>query len=94
MGTRAGVANICLIIRGEVFFLELKTASGRQSPEQMAFAAAARTAGATYAIARSPEEAKGCCVAGALCGRTAGRHRQAHPGSRMSRWSITGPSCR
>jgi tRNA-dihydrouridine synthase len=58
MGTLAGVADICLTIRGHSYYLELKRRTGRQSPEQIAFAAAAGAAGATYAVARSPEEAK------------------------------------
>jgi hypothetical protein len=58
MGVRPGVADFCLTIRGHSHFLELKRRTGRQSPEQIAFAAAAEAAGASYAVARSPEEAK------------------------------------
>ena len=57
-GVVAGVADLGLIIKGRTYLLELKTRTGRQSPEQMAFAAAAEAAGATYAIARTPEQAK------------------------------------
>lgn len=56
-GVIAGVADLALVIRGHAHFLELKTRCGRQSPEQIAFAAAAEAAGASYAVARSPEEA-------------------------------------
>src|SRR5580765_5036876 len=57
-GVVAGVADLVLIIKGRAYLLELKTAKGRLSPEQIAFAEAARAAGGVYAIARTPEEAK------------------------------------
>lgn len=53
-----GVADFALVLPGgRAAFLEIKTAKGRQSPEQRAFEAACRENGTPYRIARSPEEA-------------------------------------
>jgi hypothetical protein len=57
-GVVAGVADLVVVIRGKAHLLELKTAKGRLSPEQWAFREAAVAAGAEYAVARTPEEAK------------------------------------
>jgi hypothetical protein len=57
-GVVAGVADLVLVIKGRAHFLELKTATGRQSREQVAFALAAVHAGGLYEIATSPEQAK------------------------------------
>lgn len=53
-----GVADFALVLPGgRAAFLEIKTAKGRQSPEQRAFEVACRENGTPYRIARSPEEA-------------------------------------
>jgi hypothetical protein len=57
MGTRAGVADLVLIIDGHSHFLELKTAKGRPSRAQMDARTAVEMAGGTYAIARGIDEA-------------------------------------
>lgn len=57
MGLRAGVADLCFIVSGRPHFLELKSADGRQSPEQVAFAADCAIAGAHYELARNIGEA-------------------------------------
>lgn len=57
-GVIAGVADLVLVIRGRAHFLELKTARGRQSVEQVVFAEAAVAAGAVYAVVRTPEQAR------------------------------------
>lgn len=59
LGMLPGFADFIVIIKGRAYLLELKTKTGRQSPEQVAFAEAAEAAGATYAVARTPEQAKG-----------------------------------
>ncbi len=65
MGVQRGVADLCLLIPrgpfqyGMACFLELKAAKGRQTPEQRAFMDAVVRGGARYAIAKSPEEARG-----------------------------------
>lgn len=54
-----GVADFALVLPGgRAAFVEIKTAKGRQSPEQRAFEAACRANGAPYHVVRSPEEAK------------------------------------
>jgi hypothetical protein len=58
MGVVAGVSDIVIVVGGRAKFLELKTAKGRQSAEQKAFADWARSAGAEYGLVRSPEEAR------------------------------------
>lgn len=52
MGLRPGVADLCFIIKGRAHFLELKSADGKQSPEQIAFEADCAIAGAHYAVAK------------------------------------------
>lgn len=57
LGVRPGVADFALVLPGgRAAFLELKTPTGRPSPEQRVFRADAEAAGALYAIARTPEE--------------------------------------
>jgi hypothetical protein len=58
MGMLPGAADLLVVVNGMAHWLELKRRTGRQSPEQIAFAAAAEAAGATYAVARTPEQAK------------------------------------
>lgn len=59
MGLRPGVADLCFIVGGRVHFLELKSRDGKQSPEQVAFAADCAIAGAHYELARDIGEACG-----------------------------------
>lgn len=57
LGVRPGVADFALVLPGgRAAFLELKTPTGRASPEQRVFRSDAEAAGALYAIARTPEE--------------------------------------
>ena len=54
---RVGVADrIVLLPGGVVWFVELKTATGRLSPLQNVFAADMRRMGANYIVIRSKEE--------------------------------------
>lgn len=63
MGVRAGASDLVFLypsvrgipaeVVGQVLLLELKTATGQQSPTQMLFAQQARAAGAEYVISRS-----------------------------------------
>jgi hypothetical protein len=56
-GVKAGVADFHLTLRGgRTAWIELKTATGRQSPEQRAFQAAEEAIGALYAVVRSLDE--------------------------------------
>lgn len=57
MGTRAGVADLVLIIGGRAHFLELKTRKGKQSNAQKIAAKQVEMSGATYALAHSIDEA-------------------------------------
>jgi hypothetical protein len=57
-GLRAGVADICIMLPGgETRWLELKRAKGRQSDEQLGFAAICIRLGHSYSLARSYDEA-------------------------------------
>lgn len=58
MGLRPGVADIVIIWHGRAYFLELKTATGKQSEHQSAFQADCFYAGAEYGLAHSFEEAQ------------------------------------
>jgi hypothetical protein len=58
MGMLPGAADLLVVVNGIAHWLELKVGRGRQSPAQVAFEAAAWAAGATYAIARTPEQAR------------------------------------
>jgi len=55
-GLKPGVADVMVLWRGRLICIELKTAKGRQSPEQKNWAEAATCAGAVYYVARSVEE--------------------------------------
>lgn len=57
MGLRPGVADLCFIVKGRAHFLELKSADGKQSKEQVAFEADCAIAGAHYAVAKDLDEA-------------------------------------
>lgn len=59
MGTKAGVADIVLVIRGRTYFLELKGSKGKPSLDQIAVKALVQTAGGTYEIAKGIDEALG-----------------------------------
>jgi len=59
MGVRPGVADIAIILPGgKSAFMELKSPTGRLSPDQRVFRADAETAGALYAVASTPEQAQ------------------------------------
>lgn len=51
MGTRAGVADLVLVIAGKTHFLELKKHGGRMSDAQKLAQSQVRMAGAVYAVA-------------------------------------------
>src|SRR5262245_49903478 len=57
-GLTSGVADVCLVRPGgAAAFLELKSESGRQTPEQVAFQQLCERNGTPYAIARTIDEA-------------------------------------
>lgn len=57
MGVLPGVADLCIVFPGgRVGFLELKRPGGHPSAEQRVFRADCENAGASYAIASTPEE--------------------------------------
>ena len=53
MGLRSGVADLCFVYRGKVYFLELKRRLKKQTVNQLVFEADAIRAGAEYAVADS-----------------------------------------
>ena len=59
MGVVDGVPDLAFVLPdGRAAFLEVKTRTGRLSPEQRAFRDRCTAVGAPYAIVRSVEEAK------------------------------------
>lgn len=57
LGLRAGVADLTVLMPdGQLFFLECKSATGKVSPEQKAFAAAVEDRGARWACVRSIDD--------------------------------------
>ena len=57
-GLQAGAADLCIMLPGgKVAWLELKTATGRQSLAQKGFEAKCRRLGHPYALARTLDEA-------------------------------------
>lgn len=52
-----GISDIVGLLLGRAIYIEVKTATGRQRPEQKAFQAAVERAGGIYIVARSPGEA-------------------------------------
>jgi hypothetical protein len=62
MGRVAGVADMCLLIptrmgvEARAVFVEFKTATGRQSPKQIAWQATVERAGFQYVVIRSVDE--------------------------------------
>lgn len=58
-GVSAGVADLIILLPiGNVLFVEVKTAKGRQSPEQKAFQERVEKLGFNYVIWRSVEDAE------------------------------------
>lgn len=56
MGVKPGVPDICVIWRGRVIFIELKTPTGRVSPAQKDMARWLTLAGAVVVTCRSVDE--------------------------------------
>lgn len=59
MGTRPGIPDLCIVWRGRVIFIELKTPKGRTSPAQEAVMSALTMAGAVVNVCRSLEDVQG-----------------------------------
>lgn len=59
MGTKAGVADLVIIIRGKAHFLELKAKKGRMSAAQIMSRTLVEAAGAVYQVAYGIDEALG-----------------------------------
>ena len=57
MGMLAGVADLEIIVKGRVYYLELKSAKGRQSEAQREFENCAGLAGAIYFLTNNINEA-------------------------------------
>ena len=55
-GLKPGVSDIMILWGGRLICIELKTSTGRQSPEQKEWADSATCAGAAYYVARSVEQ--------------------------------------
>lgn len=58
LGTMAGIPDLCMIVLGKVYFLEVKSQSGKPSTEQVAVFNALEQSGAYVAVARSVDEAR------------------------------------
>ena len=58
LGTVAGIPDLCLIVLGKVYFIEVKSQDGRPAKEQIAVFGALEQAGAFVAVARSVDEAR------------------------------------
>jgi hypothetical protein len=67
-GMRAGVADICIMLGdGRVVWLELKTAKGKQTSDQLEFQKVCEALGHPYLLAHSLDEAmNGLRAAGVL----------------------------
>lgn len=53
-----GTADIVVFHKGKTFWIEMKTATGKQRPEQVTFQAKALTAGHGYLLARTLDEVR------------------------------------
>ena len=60
MGLRSGVSDLVVLLPGRVVFMEVKTATGRQSDAQRDFEALCKSLGLEYHLVRTVEEAVGC----------------------------------
>jgi hypothetical protein len=66
MGMRAGVSDIILFHKKELFALELKAPNGRPTAEQLEFQSDIREAGGHSVVAEGLDEALGCLSAWGL----------------------------
>lgn len=57
MGMRSGVSDLIILMDGKVLFMELKTATGKQSKTQAIFQSIVERFGFEYVICRSVDEA-------------------------------------
>ena len=58
MARRAGIPDLLILHEGLLIGLEVKTATGRQSPEQKAIEAEFKAAGAVYEVVRGVSDAE------------------------------------
>lgn len=58
LGVRAGTPDLVLVQDGRTYFFELKSPTGRLSPEQHRFGEDARIAGAGWAVIRSVDDVR------------------------------------
>ncbi len=56
MGLRAGVPDLVFLHNGQAYFIELKSATGRQSEPQQEAMVAIRWAGGVYELCRTVEQ--------------------------------------
>lgn len=85
MGQRAGFADLMILHAGRAYFIELKTATGRQSPSQQQFEFDILQAGFPhYAIVRSVDELIGVLRAWDLCARSVGNAGPLRASAEMS----------
>lgn len=56
-GATAGVSDLIILLKNEAVFVEVKTKTGRQSPEQKTFQQAVELLGFRYLIWRSLDDA-------------------------------------
>ena len=58
MGVKTGVSDLILVVPSQVIFIELKTDTGRQSPDQKEFQRQVTELGHTYVVVRSLDDFK------------------------------------
>lgn len=58
MGLTKGVADLCLLANGKTYFIEMKAAKGKQSPEQKEFQKFCDLAGIFYRVIDNFEDFK------------------------------------
>jgi len=56
MGMLPGAADLCIVCKGQTYFIEVKTEKGKQSENQRLFQSLCHEMGAIYLLATSPEQ--------------------------------------
>lgn len=62
MGMTPGVSDLVIASGGRMFCLEVKTTTGKQSPNQVLFESWCASCGVPYRLVRNMEEVAGCLI--------------------------------